>query len=417
MCARYSLCFKVAIVGTLSLACSPSAVEDSEASSRTVRDSAGIRIVDNYMPAWPADGGWTIGPEPVLEIGVADGDPQYMLFAVTDAVRMSDGRVAIVNSGSQEVRFFEPTGDYAGAIGGPGEGPGEFKAPWKALRAAGDSIVVWDMGFPGSLNVFDETGRFAARTPIDRARLDGAMPGWFAEGGELLPDGTFLLHLFNREDSGVGRKGVYRTERGWIRAPADASRIDTIGFFPGSEQFGYEFEGRVTSNGRPFGASTLVTGGGNPVRIVAADNSRYEIRVYSGRGQLETLVRRSYDPVPVTDEDIRQMEDQYRSFAERAPEARRGSILKFLDVVDHADTKPVLGVMSVDYAGFLWVFEPERFQGDLAYSVFDPDGAWLGRVTMPRPFQMFEIGPDYILGSQRNELGVETVVMYELRRS
>jgi len=396
-------------------ACAPGS-DDTRVASHTTRDSAGIQIVENTAPAWRSGAGWSIAPEPAVEIGVAEGEPPYMLYSVTDARRMSDGRIAVLNNGSREVRFYDADGSFLGAVGGEGEGPGEFRSPWKVRRLAGDTLVVWDAGYPGSLSRFDESGNFVDRAPLDRARLTEALPQWFAEGGELLPDGTFLLHLFDQEAPNMGREGPFRSEGAWIHAPADVSRVDTIGFFPGMEQFGYAYEGRVTSNGRPFGVSTLVTGGGDPVRIYVADTGRYEISVFSSSGDLLKIVRRSYEPRPVTDDDISDIEDQYRRIADRVPESQRQRYVEFLEVVDYPESGPVLGVMNVDTEGDLWVFEPQRIDGNLACSVFDSDGVWLGRVRLPAPIRIFEIGPDYVLGMRRNELGVETVLLYELHR-
>src|SRR5690554_5500708 len=76
------------------------------ASHTAARDSAGIRIVENAGSTWSDGGGWRLGDEPVLEIGMADGDPQYLLDRVTGAIRSADGGVVISNAGSAEVRYY-----------------------------------------------------------------------------------------------------------------------------------------------------------------------------------------------------------------------------------------------------------------------------------------------------------------------
>ena len=48
------------------------------------------------------------------------------------------------------------------------------------------------------------------------------------------------------------------------------------------------------------------------------------------------------------------------------------------------------------------------------WSVFDVEGFFLGRVTMPHEFSPLDIGPDYVLGLWRDEDDVEHVRMYEL---
>lgn len=405
------------VVVLLVPACAPETTADAESSSYSVRDSAGIRIVENHAPTWQTAEGWSIAPEPSTEIGSAEGDPEYMLFSVSDALRMPDGRIVVVNNGSREVRFYDSTGRYLDALGGEGEGPGEFRAPWRVRRLEGDTLVVWDMGYPGSLSFFDEAANYVDRSTIDRARLSVAMPQWFAEGGELLPDGTFLLHLFKQEAPNMGRVGRYRSAGGWILSPVDVSRVDTVGFFLGREQFGYEYDGQVSSNGLQYGLNTFVTGGGAPVRIYVADSGQYEIRVFSSRGVIETIIRRSQEPIPVTEDEIREAADQYRQRLDQVPEEYRARLSAYLEVVEYPETKPALGTMKVDTEGNLWVMDTEKVDDHPAMSVFNPNGEWLGQVVLPTYVQIFEIGPNYVLGMRRNEFGIETVVLYELHKA
>ncbi len=395
----------------VSAACS---VDSSDGGSgHAVRDSAGVRIVENYSPNWSEGEEWSVGLEPGVAIGGAQDGPDYQLFQVSDATRLSDGRIAIVNSGTKEIRVFDAEGTHVETVGGEGEGPGEFRYPLKIARAALDTVRVFDGAYPGSVSLFDNTA-FIERTSLDRAGLEAAFPGWFAEGGDLLPDGTLLLGLHNQAEAGPSPAGAFRIENGWTRMTADGSRIDTVGFFPGYENFGYESEGRMTGNALPFGANTYVVAGGNPVRVFVADSRVYEIRGLSDGGAVRTLIRRQDPPRPVTADDISRWEAQYRGFLDQVPEAQRGRFLEYLDVVEFPDTKPAFGIVEVDLAGNLWVGDTDRAGDGQSMSVFSPEGVWLGHVTLPPTLRIFEIGPDYVLGSTRDELGIETVALHEL---
>ena len=48
------------------------------------------------------------------------------------------------------------------------------------------------------------------------------------------------------------------------------------------------------------------------------------------------------------------------------------------------------------------------------WRVFDSAGVWLGDVTVPSGFYPYQIGDDWILGSETDELDVEYVVVYPL---
>jgi hypothetical protein len=90
----------------------------------TVRDSAGVAIVDNDVAALTDVCG--IGDRPEITIGAADAGPDYELYRVFGASRLSDGRIVLVNQGSQQLRFYDAAGRFLDAVGRAGRGPGEF---------------------------------------------------------------------------------------------------------------------------------------------------------------------------------------------------------------------------------------------------------------------------------------------------
>ena len=48
------------------------------------------------------------------------------------------------------------------------------------------------------------------------------------------------------------------------------------------------------------------------------------------------------------------------------------------------------------------------------YSVIAPDGEWLGTVEAPPGFRMLDVAGGLVLGVARDEMDVESVVVYEL---
>lgn len=108
---------------------------------------------------------WTLGEEPLLEIGVREGEEPYQLFRAQGAVRLDDGRIVVVNGGSQELRFFDARGQFLQAVGGDGEGPGEFRYPAWIRKAGLDSLLVWDQGLQ-RVSFFDDSGDFLGSRPL-----------------------------------------------------------------------------------------------------------------------------------------------------------------------------------------------------------------------------------------------------------
>lgn len=117
--------------------------ERSNTVTTLFRDSAGIVIAESpelspsHLPPW------ALSPEPLTAIGSFDGPEESQLFRVRGALRLPDGRIAVGNSGTSEIRIFAPDGRFLHSFGGEGEGPGEFS--YLALVGLrGDSLVAVD---------------------------------------------------------------------------------------------------------------------------------------------------------------------------------------------------------------------------------------------------------------------------------
>jgi len=83
--------------------------EEVAPSAATVVDSAGIRIVTNHTLEGSS---WTLSSEPRVHLGLLDQDGPEQFFRVLDATVLRDGRIAVANSRSQQIRIFDPTGAH-----------------------------------------------------------------------------------------------------------------------------------------------------------------------------------------------------------------------------------------------------------------------------------------------------------------
>jgi len=119
-----NLCLPMLLAGALTVLSGCGG--EGEVPAVQLLDSAGVRIVENHRPAWEEGRGWTIGAEPLLRLGVVEGDPALQFEGVTGLARLDDGTVIVADGGAQEVRFFDSMGSPLTVIGGKGEGPGEF---------------------------------------------------------------------------------------------------------------------------------------------------------------------------------------------------------------------------------------------------------------------------------------------------
>ena len=87
---------------------------------------------------------WPVDARPLVSIGVVQGDPHYEFDDVTSVARLPDGRIAVANNGSGEVRFFGPDGSFIRAVGRAGDGPEEYRILDRIRVVGNDTILVLD---------------------------------------------------------------------------------------------------------------------------------------------------------------------------------------------------------------------------------------------------------------------------------
>ncbi|HEV2735173.1 MAG TPA: hypothetical protein VGV85_10055, partial [Longimicrobiaceae bacterium] len=224
---------------------------DARAAGPVVRDSAGVKIVENSAPAWGEGQGWRLAAEPALDIGMLDGPPQYQLGRVTGAVRLGDGTVVVGDDQSKDLRFFDRAGRHVRTVGREGGGPGEFKAVG-SLAALGDSLVVGDYN-NRRVTVFAPDGKLVRAVPLDAAGSQSfTLPvGYFGDGSVLVSSaGVF---------DGGSESGVSRDSITYLRLAAAGGAPREVGRFVGSEMFVQSGGGAVMVGPRAFGRSAEVT--------------------------------------------------------------------------------------------------------------------------------------------------------------
>jgi hypothetical protein len=97
--------------------------------------------------------------------------------------------------------------------------------------------------------------------------------------------------------------------------------------------------------------------------------------------------------------------------------AQETEIRQYLGALPLPEAFPPHGTILGDLMNHLWVSDFDKPGEDTrTWTVFDPEGTAVARVTFPQNFNPAEIGPDYVLGIGWDELNVEYVRMYSLQR-
>jgi hypothetical protein len=394
---RTPLCLRLLAFATVT-AC---AGGETTTTAAVVRDSAGIRIVENTEPRLGRDA-WSVDTSPSIDIGSGSGAQE--LFRVVGAVSRPDGGIAVANGGSSELRLFDANGRHVRSAGGRGSGPGEFMVLGGVRRHLGDSLIAYDTRLR-RLTVLDPDVAFGRLVTSASGETVGMQPMGTLDDGSLV---AMRLAPLDGNMDGV----VRRAETLHLLSP-DGELRDTLATFRGQEMFANTGGGDMLLIPIPFSrGSSYATSGST---VFAGTNDTYEIvALEPGRGIL-TIIRRLVDVEPASAAEGAILVDSMLSQLPNpaARERRR----RAMEGVPVAEFKPLFDGIMTDRLGMVWVrhFDPlgER---PPAFDVFSPDGMWETTVGLPRGFQPFDIGEDFVVGRWTDEMGVERVRRLRLRR-
>ena len=370
----------------------------------TLRDSAGVMIVETTEEDWPDGDSWQIDPQPVVTIGEAEGASEYNLFRVRGALRLDDGTIVVADAGNARIRFFNQDGHHIRSVGQRGEGPGDYQGIGLLGRCGRDSLVVWD-------------------APRRRGTVLGS-DGGFGRVFSIPSLGVGFVFIFDSWDDGSllgvavkgimadsAQTGIQRVNALYFRFGL-AGQVDSIGrFFDGESFVSSRYGLDVIS--MPFGFRAVRAAHGTD--LYYGNSKTYEIRILSTEGDLKRVIRLMKPLRPLSDEQIdRYVERQLAS--ETDPDRIRRMRALYEEVPFH-DVLPAYGNLEVDTEGNLWVAD-YALAGEsvTSWRVFDKEGTMLGKIDAPSELTIFEIGADYILGKSVDSLGIERVVLLRLRK-
>lgn len=349
---------------------------------------------------------WTVDSRPVVEIGAGEGEGA--LYRVTAATRLPDGRIAVANAGTQQVKIFSAQGEHLASLGQRGSGPGEFQVPlWVGSHA--DSILVWDAALE-RLTVFDADGGLARTTPV--SGIGGSFPsvvGAFADGTLLLASGTDT-------DAAARREGAWRGSTRLVRITPAGRVMDTLATVPSQERYSYRSRdgmGQVVQD-LPFGRRTVMAVASNGVALGTGEE--YRIRLVDTAGTEHDLLRAEWTPRPVTPADIREYWARMVTIGRRPgpaeTDAQRARI-------EYPATLPPYERLLADPRGALWIMDaqpPEAWDDPGVWRIFSASGGPMATIQLPARARPQQIGEDWFLSITRDDSDRELVRLYRYQR-
>ena len=381
--------------------------EAADAPSFVVRDSAQIRIAENTVELPVGAGGFSFGATPSVSIGTLSGDAQYQFSRIRGAARLSDGRIAVLDRGSSQLRIYSSEGIFERAWGREGGGPGEFVSPALAGRL-GDTLLVLDNNNRRISRYHPDEG-LIDEYPID-PEAGGFIQaqGTFASGAAVTGGGFFFSSASGQELS----SGLRRDPTGFRSIGRDGVVVADFGRFPGLEMF-FEVNGpNISARVIPFGKVTHAAVG--PDRLFVGTGDEPSVHVFDEAGAHVGFVRWVQEPRPVESTDLDAYLEDALADADDDDERRRVRSL----VVEHpADLFPAHEALEVDRLGLLWVAESfSPSDAGRRFRIFDPDGRQVARIELAPDIELLEVGEDYVLTRRFDEFDVEYVEIYALDR-
>jgi hypothetical protein len=323
-----------------------------------------------------------VDTNPLLDLGVVEGDTSELFSQVVGATRLDDGTVIVGDRGSAQLKYFSRDGRFVRAVGRKGSGPGEFGYMADLLRC-GDSVFVEDIRVRGTL-VFGIDGGYkrllqfappeAGRSPYDTACNE---------------DRIFLHYAFEnfRADATLG---PYRAAVPFWTTGPDGAVVKLLGTFPGSERLGTPGGSRPL----PLGKQTTIALAKDRAFIGTAD--AYEIVVLDLDGTPIDTLRKANVDLRTMPEDIELFKQ--RDLSQSNP-ALRAQIEREYLTIPFPERIPAYAALEVDARGNLWVQDYPRGAGALTrWSMFSPAGELIAETQLPTRLEIYEIGADYILG-------------------
>ena len=359
-------------------------------------------------------GVWKTRPEQrwrlveTLRIGVRDGDHPAAFGDIRSILVDHMHRMWVVDQIATEVRVFTPDGRFVRALGGRGEGPGEFQRIGDAFHGPNGEIWVEDVG--RRWEVFDTAGQWLGthRLPFRQGNMTRA---WTREGILVLRHAgrAKFFQMAGGVLQPTGRQDPWPSNPLAAPLPRPSVRFESEGPVPVVIEPGIPFAPHASTFLGP--ALTL---GYWRADVYAPD--RYEIRRTNLEDgpNMDVVIRQRHEPVLISD-SVRKaaadsLLDRYTSGTSK--------LTSHFDWTMIPRHYPAFDRIFVATSGEVWV--RRTLAGGVAgFDVFDKGGHYLGQpevLVHLGSMRINVIAATDIYAIYTDSLGVDYVVRMDVRK-
>ena len=357
-----------------------------------------------------------------VRIGALDGADEYLFGSVVDVAVGRGGMIYVADGQVPIIRSYDAQGRFVRNIGRKGGGPGEYNAIGGMRTMRDGRLAVWD-NRNQRITVYTSEG-----TLIGSHRV---VSGLFASDiFEVDTAGQFYVRTTTGQQTATGGFAM-----GWIRVGPSGEIRDTIPI--PSDPAAPESFVLSTASGydRPF-VRAIVTTMSRLGHLITARNETYAFEQHRP-GAPVLRIERPYTPVRLSRAERSEWEawagyfqrrDAPSGFTPRAAGPSRPASYPI------PETKPAFSELRTDSQGRIWVRRyvaavssnpgPERAAGDQrprrvwreqpTFDVFEPDGRFLGTITLPWNAKFQDARDRHIWATVRGESDEQYVVRFRV---
>jgi hypothetical protein len=333
----------------------------------TIQKEDGVVAVRNTKRPMFGDGALTLTEE--LSIGRAEGQGADAFFRPWYLAVDDEENIYVMDQGDCQVKVFNKNGEFLRAIGRRGEGPGELQHPDNIFLTADRRLVIED--FIRNLTHYSLDGHFvkmqstARIFPID----------------VLVDSSGRVFALQNVREPEISGKEI-------VLYDENLKLLQTVISFPRPKP-----DPQVLEPFQPEIYWALLKGNG----LAVSGQAEYVVDIFGPQGNLVKKITRDYDPVKITEEDVKQR-------VRKIPEGRTLAVPKYF---------PAISSLTADDEGRLYVRTNEKGPGSTCFhDVFDPDGKYLAKIALKNGAQVWKNSRLYSI--EEDEAGFQVVKRYRV---
>jgi hypothetical protein len=332
-----------------------------------------------------------------LTIGVREGDENYMFGERVYFNVDEDENIFVTDWDRKRIQKYGPDGKFLLTIGREGQGPGEFKNAWEPEFDKEGNLYVVDIA-QMRISFFGRDGRYLKQIGFPQTNVSSSL--YFSSRGHFLmavdeieaegQDGSRWTTIVGLYDDKFQPLEVFHRENHEMKAPGGrdedaiaqslASSMSDMAFQPSPHYL-------LAPNDEIFFGFT----------------DAYEFKVYSPEGKLARMIRKDYDPAPVTAKDKEQFEKlQTAEFLRFMPAQFENAKKKALKLIRYPKFKPAYQDFTVGDNGWLFVIVNSEGNESTELDVFDAEGHYIARTEAPIPAEMlrFKKGKAYAIATE-----------------